>query len=125
MDKDRIEGKAELLVDYEDRATLFDCLILCRFFRDFILWDELQMLIEATTGLRLDKEGLQEAANSITNLTREFNTREGLDSASDRLPKRFFEKNAEGAVLSGAEMQTMIDAYNRIRQRENPSRALA
>jgi len=38
IEKDRIAGKAALLVDYEDRAALFDCLILCRFFRDFISW---------------------------------------------------------------------------------------
>jgi len=117
MDKDQIAGKADLLVDYEDRATLFDCLILCRFFRDFVLWDELQMLMEATTGRRLKKAELQEIANTITNLTREFNTREGLDAAHDKLPKRFFEKNAEGAALSEAELSTMIEEYNRIRGR--------
>ena len=50
FDRDQISGKARAMIDYEDRATLFDSLILCRFFRDFVLWEELQMLIEATTG---------------------------------------------------------------------------
>lgn len=117
IEKARIDGKAELLVDYEDRATLFDCLILCRFFRDFILWDELQMLIATTTGRHLEKTELQDLANAITNQTREFNTREGLDSAHDRLPKRFFEKNNEGAALTETELAAMIDDYNRIRRR--------
>ena len=45
--KDQIEGKARLHIDYEDRAAIFDSLILCRFFRDFILWDELAAIVRA------------------------------------------------------------------------------
>ena len=45
------------MIDYEDRATLFDSLIFCRFFRDFMMWDELHILIEATTGNGYVKEG--------------------------------------------------------------------
>jgi aldehyde:ferredoxin oxidoreductase len=45
IDKEQITGKAELMIDYEDRAALFDSLILCRFFRDFILWDDLANII--------------------------------------------------------------------------------
>ncbi|MCP4396054.1 MAG: hypothetical protein GY801_01915 [bacterium] len=56
IDKDRISGKARLQIDYEDRAALFDSLVLCRFFRDFILWDELAMLIEATTGMAFNTQ---------------------------------------------------------------------
>lgn len=117
MDKDQIVGKAELLVDYEDRATLFDCLILCRFFRDFVLWDELQMLVEAVTGMKMSRQDLGCLANEVTLLTREFNAREGLDASHDRLPKRFFQRNSEGAVLSQGELQTMVEEYNRIRER--------
>lgn len=116
MDKDQIQGKAELLVDYEDRATIFDCLILCRFFRDFILWDELQMLVEAITGDHLTLDELRKKANEITQLTREFNAREGLGASEDKLPKPFFKKNRQGAAISSAELKTMIDEYNHIRQ---------
>ena len=83
MDKDQIKGKAELMVDYEDRATIFDCLILCRFYRDFILWDKLQMLVEATTGDYLTIDELRKRANRITQLTREFNAREGIGADED------------------------------------------
>ena len=30
---DQIEGKAEMLIDYEDRLNIFDTLVLCRFYR--------------------------------------------------------------------------------------------
>ncbi|MBN2432169.1 MAG: aldehyde ferredoxin oxidoreductase family protein [Acidobacteria bacterium] len=116
MDKNQIEGKARLHIDYEDRSALFDCLILCRFFRDFILWDELQQLITALTGLPLDKSALQRLANDITQRTREYNTREGLDATTDTLPPPFVEQaNAEGARLTRAELETMVREYNEIR----------
>jgi aldehyde:ferredoxin oxidoreductase len=116
MEKDQIAGKAELLVDYEDRATIFDCLILCRFFRDFILWDRLQMLVEATTGMKLTLTELSSLANTITQQTRQFNAREGLDASHDKLPSALLKKNREGAVISAGELETMIEDYNRIRQ---------
>jgi aldehyde:ferredoxin oxidoreductase len=118
MDKDQIKGKAELMVDYEDRATLFDCLILCRFYRDFILWDKLQMLIEATTGDHLSIDALKKKANRITQLTREFNAREGLGPSEDKLPKPFFKKNRQGAFISGSELKTMIEEYNLLRNHQ-------
>ncbi len=116
IDKETITDKAKFLIDYEDRATLFDCLILCRFFRDFILWDELLLLFEVTTGLDLSQEKLQNIANSITNQTRAFNLREGLDSSFDTLPKRFFKKNQEGARLTEDELSQMIKEYNQLRK---------
>jgi aldehyde:ferredoxin oxidoreductase len=112
----QIEGKAELHIDYEDRAALFDCLVLCRFYRDFIGWEELVKIYEATTGVVRDRERLQLLANHITELTRELNRREGLGPASDRLPARFLrEATWEGATLEESELQAMIDDYNRIR----------
>lgn len=119
IDKNQIAGKAQLLIDYEDRATIFDSLVLCRFFRDFILWDELLQLVEATTGMRLSKSELEDMANDITNLTRMYNNREGLDSSTDTLPKRFLtEPTREGATLTKEELDTMIKEYNEIRERK-------
>jgi aldehyde:ferredoxin oxidoreductase len=118
MDPAQIEGKAELHIDYEDRAALFDCLVLCRFYRDFIGWDELVQIYEATTGLKRDKEALQLLANRITQQTRRYNHREGLDATTDTLPKRFLrETNREGHAISAEELQTMIDEYNAIREK--------
>ena len=120
IDKNQISGKAKLLIDYEDRAAIFDSLILCRFFRDFILWDELSMLIEASTGMKLSKDELEIFANNITDLTRQYNRREGLDSSTDTLPKRFLtEATEEGAALTGEELKIMIKEYNQLRNSRN------
>jgi len=116
MDKNQIEGKAKLMIDYEDRAALFDSLILCRFYRDFILWDELASIIKATTGMELGKNELEVLANNITQQSREYNRREGLDSSTDTLPKRFLtEQTKEGATLTEGELEIMIKEYNTIR----------
>lgn len=124
--KERIEGKARLHVDYEDRAAIFDCLILCRFFRDFILWDELAALVKASTGMALDKAGLELLANRITQGSRRYNAREGLGPETDTLPERFFrEKTAEGAWIGREELALMVAEYNAIRgAREAEDRAV-
>jgi len=114
--KEQIDGKARLHIDYEDRATLFDSLVLCRFFRDFILWDELAALVRASTGMTLGKAELEQTANRITQQTRRFNAREGIGPLSDTLPERFFrEKTSEGASISRDELESMVADYNAIR----------
>jgi aldehyde:ferredoxin oxidoreductase len=115
--REQIEGKARLHIDYEDRAAIFDSLILCRFFRDFILWDELAAIVRATTGMAADRSTLERIANRITQQTRRFNSREGLDPRSDTLPERYFrEKTAEGASLNRGELERMVADYNAIRE---------
>jgi aldehyde:ferredoxin oxidoreductase len=39
-----------MFIDFEDRCTLFDTLILCRFYRDLYPWEELGKMIALTTG---------------------------------------------------------------------------
>ncbi len=114
---DAVEGKAALFIDYEDRATLFDSLILCRFFRDFYLWPELGELIRLTTGTDLDQEGLQRLAGRISDRVRRFNVREGLTPEDDWLPARFFDEPLPetGAVLRREELETMRADYYRLR----------
>jgi len=115
--KEQVEGKAALHIDFEDRAALFDSLILCRFFRDIILWDELEAIVAATTGLAYDRDDLARLANATTEKTRAYNLREGLTAADDWLPERFFEeKTAEGESLSRADLARMIEDYNSIRR---------
>ncbi len=118
VDKASVAGKAAQVIDYEDRAALFDSLILCRFFRDLILWDELGALIAAATGLAMTREELEGLANDITLATRRFNRREGLTAADDTLPPRLLrESTAEGASLRPGELAVMIDEYSAIRER--------
>ena len=115
-DRHKTEKKAELFIDYEDRAAIFDSLILCRFFRDFYSWQELTDITYATTGMKLDREDLQARANMITEKTREYNAREGINSSFDTLPPRFTNETInDGARLPQEELVKMLQDYNQIR----------
>lgn len=117
MPPEQIEGKAALLIDFEDRHTLFDALIICRFFRDLYPWEALSLIINGTTGMVLDKKGLQEIASNIINKAREFNLREGMAIEDDTLPKRFFEEKLKdsGKVLLRSEFEKMLADYYKTR----------
>ena len=110
---DQIEGKAELLIEYEDRLTLFDALILCRFFRDTYDWELLGRLIKATVGLSSEKAALREIAANIINLVRKFNIQEGLTETDDTLPHRFFQENLDGKhrITEGELQKLKLDYY--------------
>jgi aldehyde:ferredoxin oxidoreductase len=117
IEPDQIEQKADLFIDYEDRATLFDTLILCRFFRDLIGWDELGTIIRATTGMKLDREGLQGIASNVVDATRVFNLREGLTQADDSLPKPLFANRLadSGKGIDRRDLRKMVGDYYRLR----------
>ncbi len=113
---DQIEDKAELFIDFEDRCTLFDTLILCRFYRDFYPWAELANIVEMTTGIILSKEELQSVASRVTDNTRRFNIREGLTIKDDRLPKRLLTQKLEsGKGITNEQMEYLVKDYYRLR----------
>jgi aldehyde:ferredoxin oxidoreductase len=112
---EQIEGKAELFLDFEDRLTLFDTMILCRFYRDFYDWDQLAKMIYAVTGIDESKDGLRQKAREIADLIRRFNLREGLKPEDDRLPKIFQHKLEDsGLVITEEELETMLQDYYRL-----------
>jgi len=116
IDPHRVEGKAQLFVDFEDRLTLFDALILCRFYRDLYPWDELSTLIYITTGKRTTKEELKATASGISDVVRHFNIREGLTPEDDQLPERLHREFLKsGHHIKREELAFMRSDYYRIR----------
>ena len=102
---DTIEGKAQLFIDFENRCTLFDSLILCRFFRDIYTWEEL-----------FQKQDLERTANRIKDDTRRFNLREGLTREDDTLPSRFFDQDLpDGRGISRDELNRLVSDYYKLR----------
>jgi len=113
VDRTSAEGKAEWVLDFEDRHTIFDTLILCRFYRDLIGWEHLPTIIYGLTGLEIDKAGLQALSTRVSALTREFNLREGMTPADDTLPPRLVKEplRSSGEHLTKAELESMIADY--------------
>jgi aldehyde:ferredoxin oxidoreductase len=116
IDPDTTDGKAEMLIDFEDRCTLFDCMILCRFYRDFYMWDELSEVVKLTTGISANQDHLKRIAATVADSTRMFNIREGLTMADDTLPERFFkEPLPDGQTITRNQLKTMVSDYYRLR----------
>jgi len=117
IDPEQIEGKAEMFVEWEDRLTIFDSLVLCRFYRDLYQWEELATMIKGTTGLELDTDALKRIARSISDDTRRFNIREGLTPEDDMLPKRFSAEALPetGKVITREQMERLLADYYRAR----------
>jgi aldehyde:ferredoxin oxidoreductase len=113
VDPNQIEGKAKIFAEWEDRLTLFDTLIICRFYRDLYQWDQLSAIIAAATGLELGVAGLRAIAARVTDDTRRFNWREGLTAADDRLPVRLTTEPLPESNnrISAEEMDKMLQAY--------------
>jgi len=113
---DEIEGKAAHLIEDEDRLTLMDTLILCRFYRILYPWEKMADFLGLVCGIRTDLEGLRKQANDITTLIRRFNLREGLKSDDDQLSKGFFRKDLNGIrPLDEAQVRKMVQDYYRLR----------
>jgi aldehyde:ferredoxin oxidoreductase len=113
---DAIQGKAEMLIDYEDRLNIFDSLIFCRFYRDLYPWEELEKIVSLVTGNPLSTQDLRKKASFIADMTRTFNLREGLKPEQDRLPPRLCrEALPSGHRITEQELQYMIDEYYRLR----------
>lgn len=113
---DQTEGKAELFLDFEDRLTIFDTLVFCRFYRDLYLWDTLGEIIHALTGLDSSKEVLRARAASISTIIRRFNLREGLKPEDEWLPKRLFQKlEKTGHEIKAEELEYMLKDYYKLR----------
>ena len=112
---DQIEGKAELFLEFEDRLTVFDAMIFCRFFRDLYLWEELGETVHAVTGLSGDKGNLHTIARSISDIVRKFNLREGVTADDDWLPPKMFTKLEDtGLELKAEELEYMRKEYYRL-----------
>jgi aldehyde:ferredoxin oxidoreductase len=112
---DQIEGKAEMFLDFEDRLAIFDTLVLCRFYRDFYLWDRLAEAVGRVTGLAVDEAALKEKARAIATLIRRFNLREGMQPADDRLPPALHRALEDsGKALTEDELEFMLKDYYRL-----------
>ena len=117
IDPEQTEGKASLFLDYEDRLTIFDTMILCRFFRDMIPWENLETIVRGTTGLNLNESDLKGISSNISNIVREFNIREGMSRDGDTLPQRFFEEGLgrQKKIVSRKDFTKLLGDYYRLR----------
>lgn len=122
--RDKIEGKAQKVIDLQHVRPLLDTLGVCRF-----PWIELGFELEhyariypLVTGQNTTWEELLEISERIWNLTRAFWVREvpGFGRAWDAPPPRFYEEAVEsgptaGKVLPRETIDALLSEYYQLR----------
>lgn len=118
---DRLHGSPEaavLATDTEDRAALFDSLILCKFLRGVFpdVFTEAADLLRLVTGWDVSATELHTTTRRIVTAKKLYNIREGWTAAEDTLPRRFLNEGlstggATAATLTRERLQAMIAAY--------------
>jgi len=110
-------GKAAVFVEWEDRLTFFDMLIVCRFYRDLYQWPELARITKALTGQDYSVARLQTLARETKDAVRRFNLREGWTPKDDALPRKLLDNALpeNGHRITDEDMQVMLREYYQAR----------
>ena len=106
------EGKAAMVVDWEDRLCIMDTLIYCRFYRDLVEWPYLTRVVNAALGSDYSEADLHDIANRIVTESHVFNTRRGFGPKEERLPKWITER---GLITGGSEARISADELEMMR----------
>lgn len=115
---DELEGKAAIYCDWEDRLTIMDTLLYCRFYRDLVQWPYITAVVNAAVGADYSEDDMHRIANRIVTMSHDFNAARGIGRESERLPEWVSDKpmEDEGALtFPQAEMEYMLADYYRIR----------
>jgi aldehyde:ferredoxin oxidoreductase len=117
IDPQETVGKAEMYCDWEDRLTIMDTLIYCRFYRDMVQWPYITAVVNAAIGTDYSEDDLRRIANRIITMGRDFNLARGIGRESERLPEWVTETPREdtGWTFPQSEMDYMLADYYRIR----------
>jgi len=93
------EGVPKFVKESQDERAVCYSLVLC----DFLPFDILEMvgMLNSSTGFSYTPKSYLETGDRIWNLTRLFNTREGMTIDNDVLPNRFYNEKAPEGDPSG------------------------
>ncbi len=96
VDRDSTEGKADLVILFQNLSAAMDSMVVCRFTNFAWSVDDYAEMLAAGTGLPIDGKELLKIGARIWNLERIFNIREGFTKDDDKLPQRFSTPLPEG-----------------------------
>lgn len=89
VDRFKPEGKADLVINFQNLFALLDSMILCVFTSFALGPSHYAKFMTTITGLTFTGEDLMKMGERIWNLERLFNIREGFGKRDDVLPRRF------------------------------------
>jgi aldehyde:ferredoxin oxidoreductase len=110
------ERAVPLAIEAEDRATLLDSMILCKFLRGVFedVWIESAEMLRMVTGWDVDSDELKTTSKRIINAKKTFNINSGWSPAEDTLPDRFFDDvlPEDSATLTRERLAELVRQYN-------------
>ncbi|MFW9831661.1 MAG: aldehyde ferredoxin oxidoreductase family protein [Candidatus Thorarchaeota archaeon] len=116
VDRDRIEGKAELVILFQNLSAAMDSLVLCRFTTFAFSVDDYAELVTAATNLLMASKDFLQVGERIWTLERLFNIREGFSIKDDQLPPRFSSPLPEGGSRNRiVHLDKMLPRYYKLR----------
>ena len=110
------EGKAGLVVIFQNLNAAIDSLILCKFTGFAMTEVEYAKLLSSATGVNYRAEDILKVGERIYNLERLFNIQAGVGGETDTLPEKIFTGNH---ALSRDVFNHMLDEYYEFREWEN------
>jgi aldehyde:ferredoxin oxidoreductase len=113
------KGRGKLVRDMEDKYTLIDSFILCKFSRGTYYNElpDMAKLYSLVTGYDMTPEELKRSGERINVVARLINIREGLGRKDDTLPWKVMnmpipdEGPVKGAFVSQEELDLLLDDY--------------
>jgi len=119
VDRFSRKGKAEILIDFQNRTSGTDTLIACHYALAVPL-EVYAELLNAATDFDIDEDYFVLVGERIWNMTRLFNLREGFTRADDDLPIRVKEEGlpdppVRGQRITQEDLDYMLDDYYRLR----------
>lgn len=116
VDRDKVEGKAGLVILFQNLSAAMDSLVLCRFTTFAFSVEDYAELLSAATAFSVSGKDLLRIGERIWNLERLFNLREGFTAKDDSLPPRFFSPLPEGGSRNRiVHLEEMLTEYYKLR----------
>jgi len=115
VDRFAVEGKAKLLVKFQDLMSLMNSLVYCIFATEFnFTYNDWTNMLNAMTGWKMTYEETMQVGERIWNLQRLFNLREGATRKDDTLPPRIMKHAVpfpDGKSRAVDYLEPMLDEY--------------
>jgi aldehyde:ferredoxin oxidoreductase len=111
------EGKAALVILYQDLSAAIDSLGLCMFTIFALNPEHYASLLSTVTGEPLDGKQILRIGEKIWNLERLFNLREGFTRKDDVLPPRFSQETLPRGHSKNrvVDLELLLEEYYRLR----------
>lgn len=113
VDRTTIEGKAKLVMAFQDLTAVIDSLGLCLFTSFALGAQDYAEIFSSATGLEITADDIMTTGERIYNLERLFNQRAGMVSEDDNLPPRLLNEpvNNEANDNTVSRLDIMLPQY--------------